>query len=171
MRIRATAALGFLALALGSCKKQEAAPPAAQQPTAPGEPASQPVPTAAPAAAPGSSIGSTQGQPEPEKQKEALGEKDVDLASLPEAEKALDQAAADLNELVGGKAPAGGAARLSAGDARCPEACKAMSSLRRAAAAVCRLAGDATERCTRAKGIVKDAEARVAACKCDPDKL
>ncbi|MCC6901554.1 MAG: hypothetical protein IT377_21465 [Polyangiaceae bacterium] len=170
MRIRATAALGLLALALGSCKKQEAAPPAAQQPAAPEQQASQPAPTAAPAAAPPPSIGSTQGQPAPEKQKEALA-KDDNLASLPEAEKALDQAVTDLNKLVGGKAPTGGAARLSAGDARCPEACKAMSSLRRAAAAVCRLAGDATDRCARAKGIVKDSEARVAACKCDPDKL
>jgi hypothetical protein len=91
--------------------------------------------------------------------------------TIAEAEKQLDQAVADLSQLTGGRS--GGSARatpLAAGDARCADACKAMESLRRAAAAVCRLAGEENARCARAKGIVKDSEARVAACKCEPSK-
>jgi hypothetical protein len=57
--------------------------------------------------------------------------------------------------------------QLTQGDPRCERACKAFSSLRRAADGVCRLAGDGDARCVRARGIVKDNEARVATCKCD----
>lgn len=165
MRAAVVASLTLGLFSVESCKKQEAAPPQAQQPMAPQQ---QSAPT--PTAAAGTSVGSAKGPAVLEKDQAPLPGtgSERELASLPEAEKALDQASEDLNKLLGDKGPAGGASRLAAGDARCPEACKAMSSLRRAAAAVCRLAGDATDRCTRAKGIVKGSEARLAACKCEP---
>jgi hypothetical protein len=49
---------------------------------------------------------------------------------------------------------------------RCELACKAFSSLERAAEAVCRLAGADDARCTRARGAVDDNRRRVASCSC-----
>lgn len=157
-----------LLLAAG-CKKQESSPAPAQSPVEsqktpvdhPLQPGAQPLP-------PTPTVES-QGGASPKK-KSALPEREAEASSVQEAEKALDEAAANLSKLLGSGRAAGDATRLSAGDPRCPEACKAMGSLRRAAAAVCRLAGDATERCSRAKSIVKDNELRVAACKCDPER-
>lgn len=57
-------------------------------------------------------------------------------------------------------------APLGVGDPRCANACKAFASLRRAADAVCRLAGDSNARCSRAREIVKDSEERVKSCSC-----
>lgn len=176
------AALLLPALALGSCKKDEA--PASEAPTsqAPSPPeesehAGAPAPSApgqaAPAPEPAPTLGSTKdlddskADEQREKSKRSLAR---EPATLGDAEKALDQALADLNLLAGTKAAKGSATPLAAGDTRCPEACKAMESLRRAAASVCRLAGDPHERCDRAKKIVKDSEARVAVCKCEAPK-
>jgi hypothetical protein len=94
-----------------------------------------------------------------------------EVQTLAQAEAALKQAESELDALLGPRgrtADKGGAVPLAAGDARCGDACKAFESLRRAAEAVCRLAGDADARCTRARKIVKENERRVSVCKCEP---
>lgn len=177
------AALLLPALAVGSCKKAEAPPseapaskapaPAEQPALAPGAPAPSAPGQAAAAPEPAPTVGSTKdldsvkADEQREKSKRALAQEPTTLA---DAEQALDQALAELNLLAGTKAAKGSATPLAAGDTRCPEACKAMESLRRAAASVCRLAGDPHARCDRAKKIVKDSEARVAVCKCETPK-
>lgn len=114
----------------------------------------------------------------------ALGDRAADdgYTSLAEAEAALEKARAELGAPRAearpaesqpekakrpSTAPAGGAAPLAEGAERCVNACKAFASLKRAASAVCRLAGDTNARCKRAQTIVQDSEARVAVCKCD----
>jgi hypothetical protein len=62
-------------------------------------------------------------------------------------------------------APAPKAEKKSA-ETGCATACRAFSSLGRAASAVCRIAGEKDPRCTQAHGVVADAEKRVAACGC-----
>jgi hypothetical protein len=57
-------------------------------------------------------------------------------------------------------------AEKKASEPGCATACRAFSSLGRAASAVCRIAGEKDSRCTRAHGVVADAEKRVAACGC-----
>ncbi len=85
--------------------------------------------------------------------------------NLPEAERALEQA---RNELEGGLPGGAKADREASGDERdCATACRAFASLKRAAAAVCRLAGpEGQPRCTRARNVVADGEQRVAGCGC-----
>jgi hypothetical protein len=53
-----------------------------------------------------------------------------------------------------------------AGETSCQTACRAFQSLGRAAASICRLAGDGDERCEHARSVVARAERRVAACGC-----
>ena len=53
-----------------------------------------------------------------------------------------------------------------AAESRCGNACGAMSSMRRAVDAICRMAGDADARCTDARKTLKDSEAKVAGCGC-----
>lgn len=105
------------------------------------------------------------------------------FTSVAEAEAALEKARAELNpsppppadtgapaKTEAKKAPAPSAAPaggLAAGADRCGNACKAFASLKRAAGAVCRLAGESNARCKRAQGIVQENEARIAVCKCD----
>ena len=48
----------------------------------------------------------------------------------------------------------------------CQTACRALSSMQRAAESVCRLAGDGDERCVGAKKRVENAKVRVAHCGC-----
>jgi hypothetical protein len=118
-------------------------------------------------------------------------EDDAALATLEEAEAALARAKAELETALltdrdkakGGEgAPATGAparrrpARAEESEAKsaqaqktvspCANACRAFASLERAAAAVCRLAGDANERCSRARRVVADSEERVTTCRC-----
>jgi hypothetical protein len=85
--------------------------------------------------------------------------------SLPEAERALEQA---RSELEGGLAGGAKADREASGGERdCATACRAFASLKRAADAVCRLAGpDEQPRCARARGVVAEGERRVAGCGC-----
>jgi hypothetical protein len=49
---------------------------------------------------------------------------------------------------------------------RCETACKAFLSLERAAAAICRLGGEADARCTRAKSTVEKNRQRISECAC-----
>lgn len=108
-----------------------------------------------------------------------------DFASVAEAEAALEKARAELNpappparpadteapaKAEAKKAPAPSAAPaggLAAGADRCGNACKAFASLKRAAGAVCRLAGESNARCKRAQGIVQENQVRIAVCKCE----
>jgi hypothetical protein len=48
----------------------------------------------------------------------------------------------------------------------CEQACRALSSMKRAKEAICRMAGDSDARCTDATKAVADGEARVTQCKC-----
>jgi len=112
-----------------------------------------------------------------------------DFTTLEAAERALNQAKADLERLaiaepmptVGrstadgtekkrkdSKPSAAGAAAptTSAPSAQCDNACRAFASLTRAASAVCRLDGDNGTHCSHAKRVVSDSERRVASCTC-----
>jgi hypothetical protein len=51
-------------------------------------------------------------------------------------------------------------------EAPCAKACRAMSSMRRAVDAICRLAGESEQRCMDARATLKTSEARVAGCGC-----
>ena len=112
-----------------------------------------------------------------------------EFTSLEAAERALNQAKSDLDRLalaepsptVGraapgdranekksdkGAAPSAGAAANTAPSPLCENACRAFSSLTRAANAVCRLDGNSGTHCTRAKRVVSDSQHRVASCSC-----
>jgi hypothetical protein len=139
---------------------------AAEQPLAPG--AAPPPAVAAPEApaqepadeeAPSST---TKNSEKPKK--DGLGDQTrEELNSVADAEALLNAQSARLTKLLGGaKAQA-----LSAGDKRCDEACLAFASLKRAADAICRLAGDSDARCTRAKRIVDSSESKLKACSCE----
>jgi hypothetical protein len=50
--------------------------------------------------------------------------------------------------------------------AACGASCRALASMKRAVDALCRMAGDADERCTEARRTLEDSTARVAQCGC-----
>jgi hypothetical protein len=163
MRRLIPAGVVLACLALSACsKRSEEAPPArANEPAQAATGGALPSPPAASAAT---------AAPRETRSRDQLRSS---FGSVDEAEKALDRAKGDLDALLGGAARGGlgtNATPLASGDPRCPEACKAMSSLRRAADAVCRLAGPNDARCSRAKEIVGDSEKRVAACKCEAEE-
>jgi hypothetical protein len=116
---------------------------------------------------------------------------EAEFSTLDAAERALNQAKADLDRLalaepsptVGhnsaadraaekkenkpGRAPsAAGAPAPTKSSAVCDDACRAFSSLSRAASAVCRLDGSSGTHCSHAKHVLADAEQRVASCSC-----
>jgi len=66
------------------------------------------------------------------------------------------------------RAPAAPAAKAEkkSSESSCSTACRAFSSLERAASAVCRLAGEKDARCTHAHGVLADAQKRVTVCGC-----
>jgi len=123
-----------------------------------------------------------------ESQSSVEASKDEDPLTTAEAE--FEQARAELYAVLGparsgqpGAAPAPASRPAKPSDAAgadapkpkaekkasengCATACRAFESLGRAATAVCRLTAENDERCTRAKGIVGDAERRVASCGC-----
>jgi hypothetical protein len=51
---------------------------------------------------------------------------------------------------------------------RCGNACVAMTSMRHAVDAICRMAGETDARCTDARKTLKDSETRVTGCGCPP---
>lgn len=141
------------------------APEGFAAPESPAAPAAAPPPPAPAGGAPPSSL-----EPEPAPKRGGLARTDEDFSSIAEAEKAFAESSQDLDKLlgplakqIGGRAPA----PLASGDTRCPRACKAFDSLRRSGDAICRLAGDADARCTRARDVVEKNKSRVAACGCD----
>jgi len=118
-------------------------------------------------------------------------EDEAEFSSLEAAERALNQAKADLDRLalaqpapsVGSNASAdraaekkedkparapsaAGAAAPAKSNGVCEDACRAFSSLSRAASAVCRLDGNGGTHCSHAKHVLADAEQRVASCSC-----
>lgn len=123
--------------------------------------------------------------------KSKAAQDEAEFSNLEAAERALNQAKADLDRLalaepspvVGrnaatdraaekkeskpGRAPsaAGAAAPVSA-NTLCENACRAFSSLSRAASAVCRLDGSSGTHCSHAKHVLADAQQRVASCSC-----
>ena len=132
-----------------------ATPPAAAEPQGglPGEaPAEAPMPTSAEKRPPG--------------KKDGLAEDDEEAAkfqTVEQAQAALTRAKVELDTLL---SPAGKAVALSSDDARCDRACKALSSMRRAADGVCRLAGEDDRRCGDARSTVSENEKRVSVCSC-----
>jgi cytoskeletal protein RodZ len=105
--------------------------------------------------------------------------KEKEPETLAEAEAALAKAREDLRlawaEPSRGRSQGAGAqpraadegeAKAAKAESRCGSACRAFASLGRAAGAVCRLAGESTERCTRAKHVVAESEQRVSVCGC-----
>jgi hypothetical protein len=64
--------------------------------------------------------------------------------------------------------PAPAASTAAGRESRCGHACGAMSSMRRAVEAICRLAGETHARCSDARRTLKDSEARVVGCGCPP---
>lgn len=121
----------------------------------------------------------------------AAQEDEAEFSTLEAAERALNQAKADLDRLAlaepapavgpnaaadraaekkeskAGRAPsAAGAAAPAKSNAVCEDACRAFSSLSRAASAVCRLDGENGTHCSRAKHVQADAQQRVASCSC-----
>ena len=76
-----------------------------------------------------------------------------------------DSAAADRESAGAGEAPAKKPATRS-GMPRCGDACRAFGSLDRAASAICRIAGESSDRCERARSVVEEYRSRVAACHC-----
>jgi len=151
--------------------------PAEERPPAPESQAAAPAPVA------------PQGLDRPKSK--AAREGEAEFANLEAAERALNQAKADLDRLAlaepspvlgqnsaadraaekkeskASRAPsAAGAAAPTKGNALCEDACRAFSSLTRAASAVCRLDGANGTHCSHAKHIVADAQQRVASCSC-----
>lgn len=117
---------------------------------------------------------------------------DEDLSTLEAAERALNQAKADLDRLAlaepapavgrnaeldrsaekkaskpAARAPsAAGAGAAPKSNSLCEDACRAFSSLTRAANAVCRLDGNTGNHCGHAKQVLANAQQRVASCSC-----
>lgn len=172
---------------LGCSRSPEASAPAASAaPTTPAEArdeapkdgfAAEPAPPA-PAAAPAAPTLDDR----PGKAAAQEGALEEEYRTLAEAERALNQAKADLDRLaLAQPAPArskgsaekkdaprseAAASGSSAPSAVCENACKAFSSLSRAASAVCRLDGSSGAHCSKAKRVVADSQQRVASCSC-----
>ncbi len=110
---------------------------------------------------------STQPAPEPEP------------ATIEEANARIEQARSDLDQAFHpsqaqptpsappSHVPTPGVEQPSATQSSpCEHACRAFASMERAVAAVCRLAGEADVKCTRARKVLDDNTARVKACAC-----
>lgn len=166
-------------------KSEQAAPAASPNNAVQSAPVAPESQYAAPAAAPAPAL---------DRSKSAEAARDDEFQTLEAAERALDQAKADLDRLAlaeptptlggsgaaekkdskrgGAPAPAARAAAAdgqpggAASNAQCESACKAFASLTRAANAVCRLDGDGGSHCAKAKKVVTDSSGRVAACTC-----
>ena len=70
-------------------------------------------------------------------------------------------------ESTGGPTPPSAAPGRDA-QGRCGNACGAMTSMRHAVDAICRMAGDTDARCTDARRTLKDSETKITGCGCPP---
>lgn len=191
---RLACGLGILAC-FGACAQRapEATAPSASAvgTPSPSPPAAEAAPIAAPASpAPAEAPQGLDGESGQGKSDDL----DREFATLEAAEQALNQAKADLDRLALAKpspepamkrrsasagpeendkaaAPAtrAGAPAGSAPSALCENACRAFSSLSRAASAVCRLDGKDGAHCARAKRMRADSQQRVTSCACTAD--
>ncbi|HEX2669514.1 MAG TPA: hypothetical protein VHM25_01515 [Polyangiaceae bacterium] len=190
---RLASGLGVIVCFAACARSAEPSAPSASatsaSPTVPGAPAeAKPESAAVPAPAP-LPAGGPQGLDQP---KSKAADDEAEFADLEAAERALNQAKADLDRLAlaepapsvgrnatadraaekkdaksAARAPgAAGAAAPTKSNALCEDACRAFSSLTRAANAVCRLDGSSGAHCTRAKHVLADAQQRVASCSC-----
>ena len=184
-------ALTVMVVALGCARAPEASAPAASA-TSPASanygapPPAEAAPIAAPASPAPAAAPQGLDDASPTRKGAPL---DQEFATLEAAERALNQAKADLDRLalaepakqLGRSAASGGAsekkdraaeppkasaAGSTAPSALCENACRAFSSLSRAANAVCRLDGNGGSHCTRAKRVLADSQLRVASCSC-----
>jgi hypothetical protein len=137
---------------------QDAARPRVDSPP---PPPATPVVTSAPAAA------SAPGSTPPE----------APLRTIEEAERALAEAEGQLlpHVSIDSDQPAGGTTPTEVedkparrGPSPCDTACRAFSSMTRAADAICRMTSDRDERCTSARKRVRSSAARIAHCGCPP---
>jgi len=152
------------------------------------------TPSAAPEAAPAAEPATPPPAPAPQGLDESSKRREIpaeeEFTTLESAERALSQAKSDLDRLAlaqpsptvgrsaaadsssekkdskAGQAPGAGAAASPAPNALCENACRAFSSLSRAASAVCRLDGNGGSHCAHAKRVVADSQHRVASCSC-----
>jgi len=173
-------ALSALALSVSCAKSDREAAPAAKAPSAKTPPAAQPpaepVPTANAEAPPSPDVPGTPSEGDglaksKERRSRSLGPSSLndEPKTIAEAETRLADAEDEIQQLLHVNKGGAAASPLSTGDGRCEQACKAFASLKRAADAVCRLAGDSHERCTRARSVVKKNEGRVQPCSCSSD--
>jgi hypothetical protein len=158
---------------------QEVAPADAEQAPAP----EAPPPTPAPAAAPASEANEpAEARDRVESSATAVSARPHDDLQTAQAE--LERARVELNQALAApnahaaKSPSGAAASRGAADeapakaekksegSSCSTACRAFSSLERAATAVCRITGEKDGRCSHAHALVVDAKKRVAVCPC-----
>ena len=63
--------------------------------------------------------------------------------------------------------PQGGASPRQERENACGSPCRALASMRRAVDALCRMTGDADERCIDARRTLGESTSRVASCRCD----
>lgn len=173
-----------------SSHSPEAASPARDEPNAAAASGfAQPPPVGAPeGAAPTAPKDALSGRAEEKKKEDADDELAAEaLDTLAQAEAALKRYSERLAIVApvervapgGGAAGAGRSAPKPAATAAAPaskagpdtqqdcrEVCRAYGGLKRAADAVCRLAGDGSERCGRAKKLVSENRLRVTPCGC-----
>ena len=179
--------LGVCVCVTGCARSPEASAPAANTTTEAAKERGQMPESPAPAAAPAPAAG-PQGL---DATKSKAAQDETEFSSLEAAERALNQAKADLDRLalaepapsLGGNATSDRAAEKKASKAErtpgaagsaapakangvCEDACRAFSSLSRAASAVCRIDGSTGTHCNHAKHVLADAEQRVASCSC-----
>jgi hypothetical protein len=163
---------------------QGAPEPATSEASSP-SPAEAARPAAAPAPAPVAPSSTRANAAEEEKRDEGFA-RPADKDDLGQAVAELERAHAEFESAIpkqkarSSSAPAGAAASRGADldqappakaekkteESSCSTACRAYSSLGRAASAVCRLAGEKDARCTHAHRVVADAQRRVAVCGC-----
>jgi hypothetical protein len=181
-RVLAGAVVLSLFTACATQHAEESAAPVASPSN--GNVSAAPVLEAAPAPTPPPAPATPQGLDQP---KSADSARDEELTTLADAERALNQAKADLDRLAlaepalghsaavaekkeaqrGAPSAAGASApATSTPSALCENACRAFASLTRAASAVCRLDGDGGTHCSHAKHVVSDSERRIASCTC-----
>jgi hypothetical protein len=87
-------------------------------------------------------------------------------ATIEEAQAELERARAQLPGWAGPATPSGPHRQLETEPDRCGHACGAVTSMRHAVEAICRMAGESDARCTDGRRTLKDSEAKVATCGC-----
>jgi hypothetical protein len=181
---RVLSGLGVLSLftACATRHADESAAPVASpsSPSVVAAPALEPAPAAPRAAAPRGLDQPKSAEPAPAEEFSSLesaeralnqAKADLDRLALAEPTPALDRSAADGAEKKGSRRAAPSAAGAAAPatstqNAPCDDACRAFASLTRAASAVCRLDGEGGSHCNHAKRVVAESERRVASCTC-----